>query len=233
MLAGLRTHAPAGTHLVIVANAPSPDQEARLAPEGADLAPVAGAAPEVIWTSERLGHAAARNVGLRRAAGAIVVLADTSIEPVGDPLTPLETALADQGVAVVGAFGLVSADLRRFEDAPGPDVDTIDLSWLAFRRDDHTVLGPLDEKFAVDRHLGAWWSLVLRAGADDEGPPRVARRLDLPLTRHAARGWMKLPADQRDRLAKRNFYRVLDRFRNRPDLLSGSPAARSSAATET
>ena len=174
---------------------------------------------------------AARNLGLRRAAGAIVVLADGSIEPTGDPLTPLEATLADPGIAVAGAFGLVAADLRRFESAAGPDVDAIELCWLAFRRDDFAALGPLDEKLAVEDHLGTWWSLALRAGADDGAPPRAARRLDLPLARHADRGRTGLPADQRDRLAKRSFYRLLDRFRDRPDLLSGVPAAGPSTAT--
>ena len=230
MLAGLRTHAPAGTQVIIVANAPSPDQEARLSPGEPDVAPVAGAAPEVVWTSGRLGHAAARNVGLRRAAGAIVVLADTSIEPTDDALTPLEMALADPGIAVAGGFGLVSADLRRFEDAAGPDVDAIELYWLAFRRDDHVALGPLDEKFTFYRNLDIWWSLVLRAGAGDDTAPRAARRFDLPLARHAHRGWTSLPEGPRDRLSKRNFYRVLDRFRDRPDLLSGAPARSSTAA---
>jgi len=223
MLAGLRAHAPAGTQVVIVANAPSPEQVARLSTGAPDLAPVAGTPPEVVWTSARLGHAAARNVGLRRAAGAIVVLADTSIEPTGDPLTPLELALADPGVAVAGGFGLVSADLRRFEDAGGADVDAIEHYWLAFRRDDHAALGPLDERFTFYRNLDIWWSLVLRAGAD-ASPPRAARRLDLPLARHPHRGWASLPEGQGDRLSKRNFYRVLDRFRDRPDLLSGAPA---------
>ncbi len=136
MLAGLRAHAPAGTQVVIVANAPSGAQEARLAARESDLDLIAGMTPEVVWTSERLGHAAARNLGLRRAAGAIVVLADGTIEPTGDPLTPLEATLADPGIAVAGAFGLVAADLRRFASAPGPDVDAIELCWLAFRRDD-------------------------------------------------------------------------------------------------
>lgn len=222
MLAGLRAHAPMGTQVVIVANNPSRDQAARLETGSPDLTPIAGTAPEVVWTSERLGHAAARNVGLRRAAGAIVVLADTSIEPAGDPLSPLEIALADPAVAVAGGFGLVSADLRRFEDAAGPDVDAIELYWLAFRRDDHAALGPLDEKFASSRNLDIWWSLVLRAGDDPDAPPRAARRLDLPLARHEHRGWASLPEDQRDRLSKRNFYRVLDRFRDRRDLLSGT-----------
>ncbi len=224
MLAGLRAHAPAGTQVVIVANGPSPDQEARLASGSADLAPIAGEAPEVVWTSTRIGHAAARNVGLRRAAGAVVVLADTSIEPTGDPLTPLESALADPGIAVTGGFGFVSPDLRRFEAVAGPDVDAIELCWLAFRRVDGAALGPLDEKFAFHGLLDVWWSLVLRAGSGDDGAPRAARRLDLPLARHPDRGWTSLPADRRDRLSKRNFYRVLERFRDRRDLLSGTPA---------
>ncbi|HYN48182.1 MAG TPA: glycosyltransferase [Candidatus Nanopelagicales bacterium] len=229
MLASLRAHAPTGTQVVIVANAPSSDQVARLSPGEPDIALVAGAAPEIVWTSTRLGHAAARNVGLRRATGAIVVLADTSIEPTGDALSPLETALADPGIAVAGGFGLVSADLRRFQDAAGPEVDAIELYWLAFRRDDHVALGPLDEKFTFYRNLDIWWSLVLRAGAGDDTAPRAARRLDLPLARHVHRGWASLPDDRRDRLSKRNFYRVLDRFRDRPDLLSGAPARPSTA----
>ena len=224
VLAGLRSHAPAGTQVVIVANDPSPEQAERLAPGALDRAPIAGAAPEVLWTSDRLGHAAALNVGLRRARGDVVVLADTSVEPVGDALGPLAEALADPAVAVAGAFGLVSADLRRFAEGPGPAVDAVELYWLGFRRADYVALGPLDEKFAFYRHLDIWWSLVLRAGADDGAPPRGARRLDLPLVRHAHRGWTTLSDADRDRLARRNFYRVLDRFRARRDLLSGVPA---------
>jgi hypothetical protein len=220
-LRGLRAHAPARTQVVIVANAPSGEQEARLAAGGPDLDPIAGTPPEVVWTSTRLGHAAARNAGLRRAAGATVVLVDTSVEPTGDALTPLEVALADPAVAVAGGFGLVSADLRRFEDAAGSFVDAIELAWLAFRRADFSALGPLDEKFSFYGYLDAWWSLVLRAGGDPDAPARTARRLDLPLERHAHRGRESLPADRRDRLSKRNFYRVMERFRERRDLLSG------------
>jgi hypothetical protein len=221
MLAGLRAHAPAGTQVVVVANRPSAAQAAGLTPGHPDVEPIAGTAPEVVWTSERLGHAAARNVGLRRAVGSIVVLADTSVEPTGDPLSLLEPALADPGIAVAGGFGLVSADLRRLEDAPGSEVDVVQLCWLAFRRADFVALGPLDERFAFDRYLDTWWSLVLRAGLDPDAPPRGARRLDLPLARHEERGPTSLRGADRDRLSKRNFYRVLDRFRDRRDLLSG------------
>ena len=226
-LAGLRAHAPAGTQVVVVANAPDAAQADRLVAGAPDLAPIGDLDVEVVRTSVRLGHAAARNVGLRRARGGIVVLADTSIEPTGDALTPLADALADQTVAVAGGFGIVSADLRRFEDASGPEVDAIEGYWLAFRRDDIARLGPLDEKFAFYRNLDIWWSLVLRAG-DDTSPPRRAIRVALPLVRHEHRGWTSLGEEERDRLSRRNFYRVLDRFRGRTDLLV-SPATSSEA----
>jgi hypothetical protein len=139
-------------------------------------------------------------------------------------LTPLAEALADPDVAVAGGFGLASPDLRHFVEAAGPDVDAIEAYWLAFRRADVSTLGPLDEKFVFYRNLDIWWSLVLRTGADPAQPPRRALRLDLPLVRHEHRGWTSLPATERDRLSRRNFYRVLDRFRDRTDLLSGSSA---------
>ena len=222
ILDGLRAHAPEGTQVVIVANDPSPDQAGRLVQGAPDLAPVAGSEPELIWTSARLGHAVALNAGLRRARGDVVVLAETDVEVAGDALAPLAAVLADPSVAVAGGFGLAGPDLRHVAEAAGPDVDAIDGRWLAFRRAEIVRLGPLDEKFVVDRWLDIWWSLVLRAGPDPDKPPRRAVRVELPLVIHerAAAG-SPAPAE-RDRLARRNFYRVLERFRGRADLLSGS-----------
>ncbi len=193
---------------------------ATLAPDGPDLAPIAGAAPEVIWTSSRLGAAAACNVALRRSRGAIVILAAPWIVLRGDAFTPVQRALEDPGVAAAGAFGLVSADLRRFEASPGPAVDVLELGWLACRRADASTLGPLDERFVDDAFLGAWWSLVLRVGGDDGAEPRRVLALDIPIE-HGSGGRGPLDPDH-DRQAKRNWYRLLADFRGRPDLLSRS-----------
>lgn len=222
LLAGLRSHAAAATQVVVVADAPSTATAARLAPGSPDLDPIAGEAPEVAWTSVRLGRAAATNVGLRRARGAVVVLAGTSAEPRGEVLAPLVETLAYPTVAVAGPFGRSGADLRRLVPSDGPDVVTVDADWLAFRRADFEALGPVDEKLATDDHLGAWWSLVLRAGGDAAGPPRRAIRLELPLVRHPAGA--EAPDADAERRARRSFYRILDRFRGRPDLLSTPPA---------
>jgi GT2 family glycosyltransferase len=228
MLRGLRAHAPAGTHIVVVANDPAPEQAARLVAGSEDLEPVAGSEPELLWTSARLGRAAALNVGLRRARGSVVILADTSVEITGDAFEPIATALDDVSLAVTGGFGLAVPDLRHAVLADGPNVDAIATGWLAFRREDYAALGPLDEKFAIDAYLDVWWSLVLRAGPESARAARRAVRLELPLVRHEPRGVAALPAAARERLAKRNSYRLLDRFRHRPDLLS-SPRAGSEA----
>ncbi len=55
-------------------------------------------------------------------------------------------------------------------------------------------------------------------------PRRAVRLLDVPLARHAHRGWTSLPEAERDRLSKKNLYRVLKRFATRRDLLV-SPGA--------
>ena len=215
-LAGLRAHGPDGLQIVVVADGPSPEQDVALEALGAD-------GTEVVRTSGRLGQGAAVNIGIRRAAAAVVVVLETSVEPTGDVVTPLVSALGDPTVAVAGGWGLVSEDLRRFREAPAGDVDAIEGYAIAFRREDAIARGPLDERFRFYRNLDIWWSLVLR----DEGEERPARRavaVELPATRHEHRGWTSLPDAERDRLSKRNFYRIIDRFGWRRDLLTGRSA---------
>ena len=228
-LAGVRDHAPGGTSVVVVADGPSYEQATAL--DSIEAAAVGGDLPvELVWTSERLGHAAATNIGIRRVEAPVVILLDTSLEPTGDFVTPLVRTLDDDGVAVVGGWGITSGDLRTFEDAPAGEVDAIEGYVQAFRRSDAAALGPLDERFRFYRNLDIWWSLVLRDGAEDDELPRRAVRIDgLPLERHEHRGWTSLPDEERDRQSKRNFYRIIDRFGSRRDLLVASrvhPAGR-------
>jgi hypothetical protein len=223
-LDGLRAGSPDGTSIVIVADGPSAEQaealEALEIETAADAAMAAALPVEVIWTSERLGHAAAANIGLRRVSGPIAILLDTSIEPTGDLVTPLAAALDDATVGVVGGWGIVSTDLRKFEDAQAGDVDAIEGYVQAFRRTDFVERGPLDERVRFYRNLDIWWSLVLRDAGEGE-PPRRAVALDgLPLVRHEHRGFTSLPDAERDRQSKRNFYRIIDRFGWRRDLLT-------------
>jgi hypothetical protein len=213
-LTALRTHAPEATSIVVVADGPSDEQAAALDAETDS---------EIVWTSERLGHAAATNIGIRRAAGRVVILMDGSVEPTGDVVTPLVRALDDPSVGVAGGWGLTSADLRTFDEAPPGDVDAIEGYLLAFRRGDYLTRGPLDERFRFYRNLDIWWSLVLRDQGEGDRPRRAVRLDGLPAVRHEHRGWSSLPEDERTRQSKRNFYRIIDRFGSRRDLLVATP----------
>ncbi len=95
---------------------------------------------------------------------------------------------------------------------------------LAFRRADYAERGPLDERFRFYRNLDIWWSLVLRDDGDDQTPRRAISLGSLPAIRHEHRGWASLPEAERDRQSKRNFYRIIDRFGSRRDLLIGGGA---------
>jgi hypothetical protein len=232
-LDALAAAAPDGVDVVLVADG-LPDR----ALEGlraTDLAARGGTAPvELVRTSAVLGHAAALNAGIRRSRAPIVVVLDSCIVPTGDVATPLVQVLADPSVAITGPFGLDSADLRRFEEVvaagPGPGAGPLDAAagpldaaaiqgyLMAFRRADAAARGPLDEGFRFYRNLDIWWSLVLR----DEGEGTASRRAvvvpGLPLSRGEPHAWTATAPAERDRLSKRNFYRVLDRFRARLDL---------------
>lgn len=219
-LGGLASQAPDGTHVVVAADDPSDEQAAALESLDAADPGAPGVQTEVVWTSARLGYAAALNAAIRRARADVVVVLDPSVEPTGDIVSPLVDALGDASVAVVGPFGIVSRDLRTFEEAPAGEVDAIEGYCLAFRRADYRDRGPLDEHFRFYRNLDIWWSLVLRDGGE-AGPHRRAVAIDgLPLVRHEHRGWQSVTEDERNRLSKRNFYRILDRFRGRTDLLT-------------
>jgi hypothetical protein len=208
-LRGLAAHAPSvAWELVIVANEPSYDLDALLA----DVAQTTPAT--VLRTVGRLGWADARTLGLTRSRGEVTVLIDTSLEPAGDWSAPLLAAFDDPTVGIAGGWGVTSEDARQFEDAPAGEVDAIEGYCLAVRRDALRQVGAFDQRFRFYRNADLDFSFAIR----DAGW-RAVRTAPLPFERHEHRGWTSLPDDERDRLSKRNFYRFLDRWGDRPDLL--------------
>jgi len=167
---------------------------------------------EVVVLDEDPGFARARNVGLRRGSGEIVVVVDGSLEPAGDVITPLVGALAEPSVGLAGPFGVVTDDLREFRESPGPLVDAIEGYLMAFRRETIAESGGFDERFRFYRAADLELSFRIR----DRGLSAVV--VNLPLARHEHRTWAATPPEERARLSKRNFYRFLDRWGDRQDL---------------
>ena len=204
-LRGLAAHPPdVGWELVIV------DNDARSAPP----APALDVEPTILATAGRLGWGDARTLGLRHSRGEITVLVDTSLEPIGDAWSPLLAAFDDPRVGVAGGWGVVSADGRQFEEAPPGEVDAVEGYCLAVRREALRAVRGFDHRFRFYRNADLDFSFAVR----DAGWIAV-RTEALLFARHEHRGWTSLPEAERDRLSRRNFYRFLDHWGDRRDLL--------------
>lgn len=178
-----------------------------------------GSDVEPVSLVDGTGWAAARNAGLRRSRGRVVVALDPSVEATGDALAPLEATLAEPGVGICGPFGIVTRDLREFDAAPGPGpCDAVEGYCMAFRREILNEVGGFDERFTWYRTADIEWSFRVKdAGYRCEVVP-------VPVARHEHRMWFETPPAERAKWSKRNFYRFLDRWRGRWDLvLSGEP----------
>jgi cysteinyl-tRNA synthetase len=172
-------------------------------PEGTDL----------VRLDPEQGWAAGRNAGLRRAGGRVVVLVDGSVEAEAATLDPLLAALDDQAVGITGPFGIVTDDLREFQESGGPKVDAVEGYLMAFRRELVEKGLRFDERFRFYRTADIELSFQVKAMG------LLATVTSVPVHRHEHRMWTNTPEDERARLSKRNFYRFLDRWRGRTDLL--------------
>jgi hypothetical protein len=241
-LQSLRRHAGAGQEAVVVVDGAMGREDALRSVMGAAAAQPAELPAEVTATSAPLGDAAALSIGIRQARGAVVIVVGAGVEVEGDIVGPLTGALADPTIAVVGAEGLVTLDLHRFELATPSDAraegmalpaglrdaDAITETVMAFRRSDAAARGPLDERLRTRRGVAIWWSLVLRDMGDASAPRRAAWIPDLPVAGIVPPG-AEPPRDEADgvgpaaderRRQKRDTYRISDRFGHRRDLAS-------------
>lgn len=208
-LRGLAAHPPSASwELVVVADGPSYEVDELLSRAHVPIT------PRVLGHPERLGWADARTMGLRHSLGEVTILVDTSLEPTGDFVAPLLAAFEDPSVGIAGGWGLTSANARQFEEAPPGEVDAIEAYCVAMRRDALRAVGGFDRRYRFYRNADLDLSFAVR----DAGW-RAVRTAPLPLERHEHRGWASLPDAERDRLSKRNFYRFLDRWGDRHDLL--------------
>jgi hypothetical protein len=176
-----------------------------------------GPADEVVATAVAFGAGDALQAGLRRTTGAIVIVLEPEHVPGGDIVTPIVAALADPSVAIVASTGLHSADLHRYRPLERGDATTVASGCYGFRRADAIDRGPIDDRLQLRGSVAAWLGLLLR----DEGPqttPRRAQVLDLPLELIESGASV---AQEHARLARRDGYRIADRFRGHQWLAGG------------
>ncbi len=165
------------------------------------------------FLSQPVGEGAGRNASLRAARGRWVLILGGHMEITGEVFAPLAAALADDAVGAVGSNPLVTADLFTFNPAPTPQADALEFYLFAFRRERLQQVGWLDEKFVFYRNLDLDWSLAFK----DQGLKLIGLP-GLPLTAHE-HPYLQLDPVERDKLSKKNYRRLLDKWKGRTDLL--------------
>ena len=90
----------------------------------------------VIHCDHQLGDAQAKNIGLKQSRGRIVVMLDTSVELIENPLPGIKGWLDNPSIGVVGPWGVRSEDLRHFHhEVESGEADAMQGYCFALRRD--------------------------------------------------------------------------------------------------
>lgn len=172
----------------------------------------------VIHISRTMGEAEACNLGLQQSSGRYILQLDPSIELTGDVFTPLSQQLEKENVGLTGLHGLRTDDLRHFEEeeqgSEEDEVEAITGSCLAFRRKLIKKAGLFDEGYRFPFYMDIDFNFAARAS----GVRAVVTR-NLPVIHHPAQAEISLSDAERSRLTKRNFYRFLEKWGEREDLL--------------
>ena len=173
----------------------------------------------VIHADHALGEGAAKNIVLKQSLGREVILLDTSVEVSGDIYEPIHKMLSDDGVGVVGPFGLRTDNLHHFHDGEGEsgEMDAMQAYCFAFRRADLRQVGLMRESFRFYRNLDIDYSFHFK-----EKGKRIVADQSLPITQHEHRVWNELAEGERDELSLKNYRRFLEKWGDRADLLVSS-----------
>lgn len=166
-----------------------------------------------VRTSRPVGTAEARNMGLKLSRGHHILLLDANMELTGDIFTALTETLAQEQVGLTGIRGLRTDDLRHFVECRETEVEAIDGLCMALRRNLLTQCGMFDEGYRFPAYMDIDFSFAIRnTGAETILTPR------LPIVSHPE-PFSTTDDHEQARQTKRNFYRFLEKWGNREDLL--------------
>lgn len=163
------------------------------------------------------GYGEAVNALLKNVDSKYVVLMDPSTTFTGDPITP---ALAElnkgEFVAVGWKGGLVNLadDWRSTDDKGDGEVDVLFSYFLAVDRVAALEVGGINQRAIYYRNADLEFSLKLRHGMGH------LLQMQLPLEQGRHHGYHDADPQYRELQSKKNYDRILDRFRGKEAILS-------------
>ncbi|MEI8149673.1 MAG: hypothetical protein WCG53_03900 [Actinomycetes bacterium] len=163
-----------------------------------------------------VGWGEAANALLKLAPSEYVVIMDPSTQFTGDAITPALTALTSGEWAAVGWHGgLVNVeDEWRSVDDRGPgEVDVLFSYFMALNRNAAVTCGAFNIRAIYYRNADMEFSLRLR-----QSQGRLLQ-MELPLFQGRHHGYYDTEESFRETQSKKNYDRILDRFRGKNQIL--------------
>ena len=171
----------------------------------------------LVHLTESLGWGECANALLRNITSEFVVIMDPSTRFTGDAITPVLTELKKREYVAVGwRGGLVNLedDWRSIEDKGAGEVDVLFSYFFAVHREDALGAKGFSNRAIYYRNADIEFSLNLR-----HGQGRLLQ-MDLPLEQDRHHGYYDTDEEFRELQSKKNYDRILERFRGKTAILS-------------
>ncbi len=181
------------------------------------LADQLDARTSLVVVTENFGWGENANALLRNVTSEFIVIMDPSTRFTGDAITPVLAELKEREYVAVGwRGGLVNLeDEWRSTDDKGPgEVDVLFSYFFAMHREDALAARGFNNRALFYRNADIEFSLALR-----HANGRLLQ-MDLPLEQDRHHGYHDSEESYRDTQSKKNYDRILERFRGKNSILS-------------
>mgnify|MGYP003337321356 FL=1 len=168
------------------------------------------------WQKNKLGWGHSVQHLLHTIETKYVVLMDPSTQFVGDAISPA-IAEAEKGYVAVGwKGGLINLEdeWRSVDDKGDGEVDVLFSYFMIVNRQFAIDAGGANTSATYYRNADLEMTLSLRAHGGK------LLQMALPLTQGRHHGYHDVDSEYRDKNSKKNYQRLLDRFRGRNDILA-------------
>ncbi len=172
---------------------------------------------QVIAITENFGWGENANALLKNVSSKYLVIMDPSTRFTGDAMAPVLAELNKGEFSAVGwRGGLVNTDdeWRSVDDKGAGEVDVLFSYFIAFNCDDATNAGGFNNRAIYYRNADIEFSLRLR-----HSNGRLLQ-MDLPLEQARHHGYYDTEVEFREVQSKKNYDRILERFRGKSAILS-------------
>ena len=171
----------------------------------------------LVQLTEDFGWGESANALLRNVTSEFIVIMDPSTRFIGDAITPVLAELKKREFVAVGwRGGLVNLedDWRSVDDKGAGEVDVLFSYFLAMHREDALAARGFSNRALYYRNADIEFSLNLR-----HSNGRLLQ-MDIPLEQDRHHGYHDTDAEYRDAQSKKNYDRILERFRGKTAILS-------------